>query len=61
MVLFVIGGLVGIALTVLLYHFHLLTELRKWGVDWRARAISAEQEIENWKAWAEHKGLKRGY
>lgn len=49
MILFVIGGLVGIALAVLFYHFHLLAELRKWGGDWRARAISAEQEVENWK------------
>lgn len=49
MVLFVIGGLCGIALAVLFYHFHLLNELRKWGGDWRARAISAEQEVENWK------------
>lgn len=61
MILFVIGGLVGIALAVLFYHFHLLAELRKWGGDWRARALSAEQEVENWKVWAKNKGVTRGY
>lgn len=57
MVPFALGVLVGVAVTVLLYHFHLLAELRKWGGDWRARAISAEQEVENWKGWAKLKGF----
>jgi hypothetical protein len=55
------GMLVGAALVVFVYHFHLLAELRKWGGDWRARAISAEQEVENWKVWAKHNNVTRGY
>jgi hypothetical protein len=61
MLLFVAGALVGLVVAVLFYHFHLLKELRKWGGDWRARAISAEQEVENWKVWAKHNNVNRGY
>lgn len=57
MVLFAVGALVGVALAILFYHFHLLGQLKVWGGDWRARAISAEQEVENWKLWAKTKGL----
>lgn len=53
-----VGVVLGAALMILTYHFHLLRELRKWGGDWRARAISAEQEVENWKGWAKIKGLQ---
>jgi hypothetical protein len=52
------GVAVGVAVTVLAYHFHMLRKLKLWGQDWRARAISAEQEVLNWKTWAEHKQLK---
>jgi hypothetical protein len=61
MVLFGVGLLVGLAITVLFYHYKVLQSMKKWGVDWRARAISAEQEVENWKVWAKVKGLDRGY
>jgi hypothetical protein len=57
MLLFVTGLLVGMALIVLLYHFHILHTLKTYAVDWRARAISAEQEVENWKGWAKVKGF----
>ncbi len=57
--LFVVGLLVGVALAILVYHFHVLATLKKYAVDWRARAISAEQEVENWKNWAVFKGLKK--
>jgi hypothetical protein len=59
MALFVVGMLVGVALAVLIYHFHVLATLKTYAVDWRARAISAEQEVENWKVWASFKGLKK--
>jgi hypothetical protein len=55
------GLAVGVALAVLVYHFHMLRQLKKWGMDWRARTISAEQEVENWKVWAKAKNLTRGY
>lgn len=55
---FVLGLAVGAVSVILVYHFHLLKQLRVWGVDWRARAISAEQEVENWKLWASSKGHK---
>lgn len=58
---FVFGLLVGMALSILVYHFQVLRALKVWAVDWRARAISAEQEVENWKVWAKNKGLNRGY
>lgn len=58
---FGLGVLVGVALAILVYHFHILHTLKTYAVDWRARAISAEQEVDNWKVWAELKGLKRGY
>ena len=58
---FVVGLLVGVALAILVYHFHVLHTLKTYAVDWRARAISAEQEVENWKVWAKLKGLERGY
>ncbi len=61
MVLFVVGLLVGLSLSILVYHFQVLKALKVWAVDWRARAISAEQEVENWKVWAKNKGLNRGY
>ena len=61
MLVFVVGALVGAALVILVYHFHVLHTLKTYAVDWRARAISAEQEIENWKVWAKAKGLNRGY
>jgi hypothetical protein len=61
MVQFVVGLLVGMALVVLFYHFHILYQMKVWAGDWRARAISAEQEVENWKVWAKAKGLNRGY
>jgi len=54
---FAAGLLVGMALMVLCYHFHVLSEMKKWGGDWRARAISAEQEVENWKVWSKAKGI----
>jgi hypothetical protein len=57
MLLFFTGLLVGMALVVLIYHFHVLATLKRYAVDWRARAISAEQEVENWKVWAKAKGL----
>ena len=56
MTLFAVGLLVGVALAVFVYHFHVLRQFRLWGHDWRARAISAEQEVENWKLWAKTKG-----
>jgi hypothetical protein len=58
MLLFGAGFAVGVAFAVVFYHFHMLRQLKKWGQDWRARAISAEQEVLNWKTWAEHKQLK---
>ena len=61
MLLFDVGMLVGVALTILFYHFHILHTLKTYAVDWRARAISAEQEVENWKVWAKVKELDRGY
>jgi hypothetical protein len=61
MVLFWIGFVIGIAASILVYHFQVLRSLKTWAVDWRARAISAEQEVENWKTWAKVKGLDRGY
>ncbi len=61
MLLFVTGFAVGVALVILIYHFHILATLKVWGKDWRSRAISAEQEVENWKVWAKVKGLDRGY
>ena len=61
MFLFVVGLLVGLSISVLVYHFKVLRALKIWAVDWRARAISAEQEVENWKVWAKSKGLNRGY
>lgn len=61
MVPYVVGFFLGMALSILVYHFQVLKALKTWAVDWRARAISAEQEIENWKAWAKNKGLNRGY
>lgn len=57
MPLFLFGLGVGVTVVVLFYHFHLLREFKTWAVDWRARAISAEQEVENWKGWAKAKGL----
>lgn len=59
MLLFVVGVLLGVALAILFYHFHVLHVLKTYAVDWRARAISAEQEVENWKNWATFKGLSR--
>lgn len=61
MVLFAVGLLTGMALVVVVYHFHILQQMKTWAGDWRARAISAEQEVENWKVWAKAKGLERGY
>jgi hypothetical protein len=61
MVFFVVGLLVGLSISILVYHFQVLRALKIWAVDWRARAISAEQEVENWKVWAKNKGLNRGY
>jgi hypothetical protein len=58
---FYVGVLVGAALVVFVYHFHLLHTLKTYAVDWRARAISAEQEVENWKVWAKAQNLTRGY
>jgi hypothetical protein len=58
---YVVGFLVGVAFSVFIYHFQVLKALKTWAVDWRARAISAEQEVENWKVWAKSKGLNRGY
>lgn len=58
---FFLGVLVGAAFVVFIYHFHLLRILKTYAVDWRARAMSAEQEVENWKVWAKNKGLNRGY
>jgi hypothetical protein len=61
MVHFVVGLLVGLSISILVYHFQILKALKTYAVDWRARAISAEQEVENWKVWAKVKGLNRGY
>jgi hypothetical protein len=61
MLLFGAGVAVGVALAILVYHFHLLHQLKTYAVDWRARAISAEQEVENWKVWAKAKGVVKGY
>ena len=61
MVSFVVGLLVGLSISILVYHLQVLKALKIWAVDWRARAISAEQEVENWKVWAKNKGLNRGY
>jgi hypothetical protein len=58
---FVVGFLVGAVTLIVMYHFHILRELKLYAVDWRARAISAEQEVENWKVWAKAKNLTRGY
>jgi hypothetical protein len=57
MLLFVVGALVGVAVAIVFYHFHVLRVLKTYAVDWRARAISAEQEVENWKVWAKAKGF----
>lgn len=57
MLMLLVGALIGAAVMVLSYHFHVLRELKAWGIDWRARAISAEQEVENWKVMAKAKGL----
>lgn len=57
MLLFVVGLLVGLALPIFVYHFHVLQVLKTYAVDWRARAISAEQEVENWKVWANARQL----
>ncbi|HYL64454.1 MAG TPA: hypothetical protein VE077_17710 [Candidatus Methylomirabilis sp.] len=61
MLLFVAGFALGDALAVVVYHFYILQQLKTYAVDWRARAISAEQEVENWKVWAKAKGVVRGY
>jgi hypothetical protein len=61
MLLFGVGVLVGVALAILVYHFHILRQLKTWSGDWRARALSAEQDVENWKVWAKAKNLTRGY
>jgi hypothetical protein len=61
MLQFYLGVAVGVVIVILFYHFHMLRQLKKWGVDWRARCISAEQEVENWKVWAKAKNLTRGY
>lgn len=61
MLLFGAGFAGGVAVSLLVYHFHMLRQLKLWGVDWRARAMSAEQEVENWKVWAKAKNLTRGY
>ena len=58
MLLFGLGLLVGMALSIFVYHFQVLRALKLWAVDWRARAISAEQEVENWKLFAATHGLK---
>lgn len=58
MLLFAAGYAVGVAGVLLFYHFHVLRQFRVWAQDWRARALSAEQEVLNWKTWAEHKQLK---
>jgi hypothetical protein len=57
MLLFVVGALVGCALSILVYHFQVLKALKGYAVDWRARAISAEQEVENWKNMWKSKGF----
>ena len=56
---FVLGVLVGVAAAILFYHFHVLHVLKTYAVDWRARAISAEQEVENWKVFAKFKGIEK--
>lgn len=56
-----LGVLVGAALVIFVYHFHLVKMLKTYAIDWRARAMSAEQEVENWKVWAKSKGIDRGY
>lgn len=56
MLFFGVGVLVGMSLAILIYHFQVLKQLKTWAVDWRARAVSAEQEVENWKLWAKSKG-----
>jgi hypothetical protein len=56
MLVFGAGFLVGAAFMVFVYHFHILTQLKTYAIDWRARAISAEQEVENWKGIAKIKG-----
>jgi hypothetical protein len=58
MPLFAVGVLVGIAFAIFVYHVRILRDLRKWGHDWRARAISAEQEVENWKNFVRSQGLR---
>jgi hypothetical protein len=58
---FFLGVAVGAAFIIFVYHFHIMHTLKTYAVDWRARAISAEQEVVNWKAWATSKGLSRGY
>ena len=57
MVFFLLGVVFGISLAILFYHFHVLRTLKTYAVDWRARAISAEQEVENWKLLAKSKNL----
>lgn len=59
MLLFVAGALFGVAVAVVFYHFHVLRVLKTYAVDWRARAISAEQEVENWKVFAKFKGIEK--
>jgi len=54
--IFAAGFCAGILFAVLIYHVKILRDLRKWGHDWRARAISAEQEVENWKVFVKSKG-----
>lgn len=61
MPLFTVGFFAGFTLCAVAYHFRLVQEIRKVGDNWRARAISAEQEVENWKVWAKAKSLTRGY
>lgn len=56
MAMFCLGLAVGWVSLILIYHFHILKQLKVWAVDWRARARSAEQEVENWKVWAKTKG-----
>lgn len=61
MLLFGAGFAGGVALAVVAYHYHVIRTMKLWGQDWRARALSAEQEVENWKVWAKAKNLTRGY
>jgi hypothetical protein len=54
---FFLGVAVGGAFIVFVYHYRIMTTLKTYAVDWRARAISAEQEIVNWKAMWKAKGF----